>query len=331
MNETPQDLVQARKAFSRIGLAFCAILVIASMLQALLIFVPEKLWGPENWLLTSSWGMWLLTFVPLYLVAIPVGVKIMGKLPAAAPEEHALSGKHLLVFFLVGYFFLYVGNILGTVLSMVLSGGSAENAVMNYAMDNNPIKVLFLVILAPLLEEYICRKQIIDRIGCYGEKTAVFFSAIVFGLLHQNLFQFFYAFGMGLVLGYLYIRTGRLRYSVVLHGIINFLGSVIAPALLNLVNLEALSGIDPAAAPEEMIGLLLEILPGLLVFGLYSMVMFAVVIAGLVLLLVNRKKLLWKEPQTRLPREAASKTVYWNVGMVLYILLCAASTVLALV
>jgi len=329
MNETSWDPIRARKAFSRIGLAFFVILVVASVLQALLLLIPEKIWGPDTWLLNSSWGMWLLTFVPLYLVAIPVGVKLMGKLPAEAPEQKPLSVKHFLVIFAVCYFLVYVGNLLGTGLSMAFSGGTAENVILDYAMDTNPIKVLFLVILAPLLEEYICRKQIIDRTRQYGEKAAVLFSAITFGLLHQNLFQFFYAFGIGLVLGYLYLRTGRLRYTVILHGIINFMGSVLAPWLLTMVDLDAMTNLDPSAPVEELVALYMEILPGLLLYSLYGLLLMGLVIAGLVLLIVNRKKLVWQEAECQMPK-GAGKVAYWNVGMVLYILLCAASTVLAL-
>ena len=51
----------------------------------------------------------------------------------------------------------------------------------------------------------------------------------MFGLFHLNLFQFFYAFGLGLMFGYVYMRTSQLRYSIVMHMIINFNGSVLAP------------------------------------------------------------------------------------------------------
>ena len=55
----------------------------------------------------------------------------------------------------------------------------------------------------------------------YGEKTAIVFSALAFALFHMNLFQFFYAFGLGLIFGYVYTRTSRLRYSVLMHMLID--------------------------------------------------------------------------------------------------------------
>ena len=224
----------------------------------------------------------------------------------------------------------YGGNLIGTVLSMLLSGGTAQNTVAEYAMDSSPMKVLVMVILAPLLEEYVCRKQIIDRTRQYGEKVAVFLSALTFGLLHQNLFQFFYAFALGLVFGYIYIRTGRLRYTVLLHGIINFMGAVIAPWLISLLDMDALMNMNPNAAPEELMALYAEILPGLMVFLLYALFLMGMAITGLVLLILKCRQLVWKEADAQLPKGTAVKTVYLNVGMVLYVLLCVASIIFAL-
>lgn len=330
MNETTYDLKPARKAFSRIGLALCAILVIATLLQVLWFSIPQLIWGEDNWLSSSSWGKWLGSFLPLYLVAIPVGVAIMRKLPAQTPQDNKLKAKNILAWLAMGYCVMYAGNLVGTILSLLLSGGNAENAVLDYAMDTNPLKILFMVILAPLMEEFLCRKQIIDRTRQYGEKTAVLFSALIFGLLHQNLFQFFYAFGLGLILGYIYIRTGRLRYTVLLHGIINFMGAVIAPWIMTVIDLEALSNIDPNATAEELAAVFGPMIPGMIIYMLYSQFLLGLVITGLVLLIIKCRKLVWQEEENQLPQGTAGKTAYWNVGMVLYILLCAAGFVLAL-
>ena len=62
---------------------------------------------------------------------------------------------------------MYAGNILGTVITSLLQllpGVSAGNPILGYATDNALLpKVLFMVILAPVIEEYIFRKQLIDR------------------------------------------------------------------------------------------------------------------------------------------------------------------------
>ena len=89
MEET--SLLPARKTFSRIGLALSAILVIATIAQLLWLAIPMAIWGKDNWAVSSSWGMWIGTFAPLYLIAIPVGLLILRKLPAQVPEDHTLG------------------------------------------------------------------------------------------------------------------------------------------------------------------------------------------------------------------------------------------------
>ena len=330
MDEISYDLKGSKKVFSRVGFAVSAILVVATVAQLLWAFIPEWIWGEENPLTSSTWNVWLATIVPLYLIAMPVGVLILRKLPAQKPQDHKLGLRQLLVLFAISYCIMYAGNLIGTVLSLLLSGGTAENAVANYAMDTNPLKILVMVILAPLMEEFICRKQIIDRTARFGEKTAVILSALIFGLLHQNLFQFFYAFGIGIILGYIYIRTGRLRYTVILHTIVNFLGSVVAPWILSLVDLEALTTLDLNGAPEDFLDVVYQILPGALVFWLYSMLLTGVVVFGLVMLIIRFKKATWNPAKDQLPQGTVVKTVYLNAGMIVYILLCLASCVWAL-
>ena len=330
MEETLQDLKPAKKAFSRIGFSLCAILVLNTLLQLLLSGFLLAVLPEDHWLSTSSWGMWLITFVPLYCVAMPIGLLMLRKLPAAAPESKPMTVGAFFVLLPICIFLTYVGNFIGTTLSAILSGGQAENALDAYALDTNPIKVLVMVIIGPFLEEYICRKQIIDRTRQYGEKLAVTLSAVTFALFHGNLFQFFYAFAGGWVFAYIYLRTGRLRYPFLLHAIINFMGAVIAPSILKISQKITSLNLDPTAPPEELMAMFAEILPGTILMLLYIFLLFGLFIAGLVLVIVNWKKLVWCEPESALPKETRFKTTYRNAGMILFALVCLGMTILAL-
>lgn len=65
-----------------------------------------------------------------------------------------------------------------------------------------------MVVMAPICEEILFRKILIDRIRLYGDKAAILVSSVVFGLSHGNFYQFFYAFGIGLVLAIFIFRRG---------------------------------------------------------------------------------------------------------------------------
>jgi hypothetical protein len=129
---------------------------------------------------------------------------------------------------------------------------------------------------------------IIDRLRSYGESACVLVSALLFGLFHGNLNQFFYAFGLGAIFAFIYVKTQRLRYTIFLHMIINLFGGIIAPLLLRGLDLNALTQANCANA-EVMMRYMAEHLPQLLAFGLYIIVILSLSIAGFVLLIVRRR------------------------------------------
>ena len=312
------NLNEAKKHFSRLGLGTFVILGLGAVVQILAMGVVDTVW--PQWM-ENSWGMWLITFAPLYLIAVPVGLLLLRKVPAKPLEKHDLKPGRYIVSAIICFFMMYAGNILGTIITALLQllpGISAGNPVLGYATDDALLpKVLFMVILAPVIEEYIFRKQLIDRMHIYGEKMAVITSALMFGLFHGNLSQLFYAFALGLVFGYVYLKTGKLRYSIGLHMLINFIGSVVGPFFLEkLAVLDTMETMDMAA--------LEPILPWLLGFGAYVLVLIGLAIAGLVLLCINKRRVSFATADLELPKESRFKTVYMNVGMLLLVIGCMA-------
>lgn len=323
-----QNEKQPRQVFSNMGLALCVFLIVATVTQVLWFALPNLLPG-LGWLGQQKWWIWLGIGVPLYVIALPVSMLVFRTVPVLKPEKQPFSTGKFLLFIPVTIFIMYTGNIIGTVLSMLLSGGAAENPLTELAMENSFWKILVMVILAPLMEEFVFRKLLIDRTLRYGEKTAVLLSAITFGLFHQNLFQFFYAFGVGLLLAYLYVRSGKLRYPVILHMIVNFMGSVVASAVLTLVDQDKLLAME-TLPPAEMTEAMMEVLPQLMLMLLYFMLLFALYIAGLVILILFARKLTWKETTHQLDPTKRFKTVYLNVGMILFVVLCLFMCVISL-
>ena len=314
-----------RKRFSRLGLGAFVILAAAFVLQLVLGAVLALVYPEGD---QPSWLIWLITFAPMYLVAVPLGLLVIRTAPAAPRERHSLKPGRIAVITIICIFMMYAGNLVGTIITSLLQslfGAASLNPVESYAMDGSVwLKLLFMVILAPVIEEYIFRKQLIDRMNIYGERLAVFTSALMFGLFHGNLSQLFYAFALGLVFGYVYLKTGKLRYSVGLHMFINFLGSIVGPTLLNRIDLDALGAAD-ASDPTALSAVLS---PWLFLFGLYVLCMIGLAVAGLVLLCVKRRNIRFDVAAEELPHGTRFKTVYLNVGMLFLIVSCLASIVL---
>ncbi len=310
------DLKAARRRFSTLGLGLFTIMALASVLQLLAAGVAGYFYPEGN---GPSWLLWLCSFAPMYLAAVPAGLLIMRHVPSAPREKRGLRPGRFITAAIISVFAMYAGNIIGNIVLALIEaalGAGSVNPLLTYAMDDSVwLRVLVMVILAPAIEEYIFRKQLIDRMNVYGERLSVVASALIFGLFHGNLSQFFYATALGLVFGYIYLKTGRLRYTVSLHMLINFLGGVVAPALLKSIDLDAVSQVDMNDI-AALKALLTQIAP----FAVYALTMLALSVAGLVLFFVNLRKVTFDPAKLDLPRGAKFKTVYLNPGMLLFIL-----------
>ena len=87
-------------------------------------------------------------------------------------------------------------------------------------------------ILAPLAEEVVFRGAILRTLlGIMSKKNhwvAIIISAALFGLAHFNEAQFINALLMGLLLGWMYYRTGSLVPGILLHWVNNTMAYVLA-------------------------------------------------------------------------------------------------------
>ena len=139
--------------------------------------------------------------------------------------------------------------------------------------------------------------------------------ALLFGAFHLNLHQFFYAFLIGLVLGYVYLRTGKLRWAVSLHAAINFLGSVLVPILYRemLPLVDALTAGDLAAITAEIFPSAAAVVG----FLLYLLFLMGSLVASIVLSIVGYRRLRFA------PTPEQPRTALLDVGVLCFLLLSA--------
>ncbi len=83
--------------------------------------------------------------------------------------------------------------------------------------------IVMTVILAPILEEVLFRGIILKGLINNGTQpiTAIIISAVIFGVVHFNPWQFAGALLLGLVLGLVYYRTNSLLVPILLHAFNN--------------------------------------------------------------------------------------------------------------
>lgn len=100
------------------------------------------------------------------------------------------------------------------------------------SMMKEPWGYVAVGILAPLAEEVVFRGAILRTLlGIMSKKNhwvAIMISAAIFGVVHANLAQFINALLMGLLLGWMYYRTGSLVPGILLHWVNNTMAYVLA-------------------------------------------------------------------------------------------------------
>ncbi|MFR0578402.1 type II CAAX prenyl endopeptidase Rce1 family protein [Bifidobacterium thermophilum] len=272
----------------------------------------------------------LLSNLPLYAIAMPLSLLVFRNVPRLATKRFDMSPGTFIKLFVAIVPIMYIGAIIGNLVSAPFSGDDQDT--LESALANTDYFSLFLLtcVCAPIFEEWIFRKEIIDRTRKYGEKTAIVVSALCFGLFHGNVRQFFYAFGLGLIFGYMYVRTSKLWYSMLMHALVNLNGGVISIWVTSQIDdkalMRAMEQSNDAAMREVQ-----RQMGGLIIVGVYVLIMLALFIAGIVILVRNRKRFVFFDAPEQLEQGTGVKTALGNPGMIVFLVVGILMTISALV
>lgn len=180
------------------------------------------------------------------------------------------------------------------------------------------------------MEELIFRKLIVDRVARFGQGVAIVVSGVMFGLFHGNLSQFMYATVLGMFLAFLYVKTGNIKITIGIHMVINFMGGVVSTLLLKAIKYEELLELSSSGDVNALMQFYMDNLPGWIAYMLYIVFIFAVVIAGIILLIVFRKRFKVETGEVAIPKGKRFMTVFVNLGMLAFCLFWIATIIVQL-
>lgn len=296
--------VDNKKVFNRIGLAIFVSMILVNIIQVIFFGIIGVV---NQELLSAPWINYAGIAISFYLIGFPVFYLMIKNLP----EEEKRESKTLGVFEVIkicfmSYSIVYIVNFLTNILMMliaVIKGSEVTNPLVNMLEGSNWIwSLIFAGILSPIIEEMMFRGVMLNKLKRYGDKVAIITTAILFGLFHANFSQFFYAVALGMIFAYVALKTGTIKYSIILHIVVNIMGGVILPAAIG----------DGS---------------NIVVAGCVGLVLLAIVIIGLVLLIKNRKNISLLDGEIKLEKGTAFKTIWVNVGMILYVVISLVSMV----
>ena len=310
------DIEKEKRVFSRLGFGM-ALFVLTVLLSSFVVVIVAGLIGGDfvNSVLFDN----LLSPICIYGFGLPVLMAVIGKMDISVPEKKQMKLSSWLLILLVGFGLMYIGAYIG---NSVMSGLSQAfhydySNGLNDLIDYNSlwITAIFMVVVAPIGEEFIFRKLIIDRTGKYGSVVSILLSALMFGLMHSNFYQFFYAFALGIVLGYVYYNTGKLHLTILLHAVLNFSGSILATLLQGGLD-SLMSDIENASEDALLIDVLSEHWATILFTVIFELFVLGAMACAIIIPIVMRRRIAISKGEVQLPRHQTFSTVMMNAGMI---------------
>lgn len=270
-----------------IAFALTAILFMANIFAILFVLIFPKLVA--------------FTSLMIYILAIPLGYILIRKLPTTTWQTTGLGDGGFIKALCICVFLSILGSVIGNYVVLLLEmlvGQSIPSPVASVFSEQYLwFSIVLVLIIAPVVEELLFRKVIIDRLAHFGKWNCILFSGLTFGLFHGNFSQFFYAFFVGITLAYVYYQTRKIWIPIVLHAIINGIG-VMSSFVASGMDLEPLVSI-------------------------YSLLLFVSILLGLIFFIVAIVKLIRRKDFDRI--RGAS---FGNLGMIAFYVITAVLFVL---
>lgn len=310
-----------KKHFSHLGFAFCFATLMITLVQYWAGIILNVL-DDSIPAFAENVDLRLYTvMLPVYFIAYPLIYLVFKKIPAApATEKKKMSAGQLLIAALMCYSGVYICNYIGSFMTFIISLVKQDAVTNNIVEISGSISLLanfiIMVIFAPITEELLFRKALMDRTAKYGEGISIALSGLLFCLFHGNLNQAAYTIFMGCFFGFVYIKTRNVKYTIILHMISNFIGTILANIIMRISKFnEITEQIMTAATEAEIMSIMTENMGGLVLFFGYAFCLFGFVIAGIVLFIVKRKKFTLNAGEITIAKGQRFKTVIFNLGM----------------
>lgn len=332
VEEKKFDTKGARKVFCRIGVALFVVFVLMfSVAQISMLLLPDTL-------VNQGWFIYLVSFVSMYVIAFPIGYLIICGIKRTKPDrtiENKMNFPTFARLFVSAACIMHFGAIIGNFYTMIFSfmkwtvfklpESYYESAVTQTDTLSIIVQIIFVAVIAPIFEELIFRKAIIDRTKRFGYTPAVVFSGFLFGIFHGNFGQFFFAAMVGFLFGYVYVRTGKIRYTILLHAAVNIFSGVVPLVLSSLIDVDILNEMmtmtDTAEIIKAFISFMASSLIPFIMLMAHEMVYTVLAIVGLIFLIKDCRRykagLLKADPP--MPVGTMNRTLFVNVGIILFV------------
>ena len=170
-------------------------------------------------------------FIPAMLYASAVSQRNMGFEPEYPLDNNNFGGRSGLSMALIVSVIAISAAFVTEPVSMLLPEMSEARKIAMEQMLKGPVWIVLISVsvFAPFFEEWLCRGIILrGLLKKMKPGWAIVISALIFGLIHMNLWQAIPAFIIGVILGYVYYKTGSLKLTMLMHCVNNTLSVILS-------------------------------------------------------------------------------------------------------
>lgn len=245
----------------------------------------------QQYLPTSIFINNLIGLIILYGIGLVLFMFVIKDIDSQKYQKNKISFKTITFSFLLQCSAMLVLIILVNVL--LLLGVNETSTDIN---STSPAMIFMLLIFNPIVEEFVFRKLIADKLLKYGEAFYILVSSYCFAILHGISIGFvniIYTFILGLIWSYLLVKTGSFLLVVFMHAISNLFNAIIMQILLSI---------------------------SIKMVSIYMMIILVLGIIGLILFIINRKKII-VDNKVIFSDKTVIKDVISNKGILFYTIL----------
>ena len=191
------------------------IIILCSLLFMPIMFFQEQLGKEPHFFL-----YYITTFGLSFFLIYAMRKKLTGQRTFSFSDPGFIT----IIFTIIASITLIIG-IANPIIELIPMPEMIKKAFEDFGSMTGIFGFLSIVIAAPIFEELIFRGIMLDGLlKRYSPVKSILISAIMFGIVHLNPWQFVAALFVGILSGWIYYRTKSLTLSIVIHMTVNLCG-----------------------------------------------------------------------------------------------------------
>lgn len=218
----------ARGEMTRMSLLLFVLIGVSVITEMIIIFlysgVGINMFSVYSDELALNWIMAVSTALA-YFIPTAIYLKISGSdITELLRFEHKSAAVTILgIITGVAICFLanYPSNLVRMLFEQVGVDTPGQGLETSFDLGSSWVYILAVVILAPVIEEFVFRGVMLSKLEKYGTGFAIITSSIIFAIAHLDISIAVFAFFCGLCCGFIYTRTRNLWAAIAIHMINN--------------------------------------------------------------------------------------------------------------